>query len=281
MSATKKQVYYVHDVNGTRLWAVDGEDKFVEAEKSCANMSTKISHTPVDIRASPLTMFPSITRGTEKVVKRKVPEEAVAVRQMAEGSSNRWVRVSTEADEQKKHRVEEACTIVDNGAPKRSIPTHVKPPLQVSELPSRSAAKVAMKDIEEESDVAPGYERGVHDDDLIGVHNEDDASPYTSADDEDWKVTKFTNNESFKVAMSPGKGLGKGCVMKKTFSLKTYVDGKAVSAGKGRFVSAPAELHKTAEANARALLVQQRMTILAKQIGTSSNFVNQDAYKKP
>ena len=151
----------------------------------------------------------------------------------------------------------------------------------LSQLPSKSAAKMAMKDVEEEGDVEPGHERGVGDEDVVNTYDDNDISPYTSADDENWYAPKFMDNESFEVAISPGRGMGKGCVMKKIFSTKPYVDGKAVYGGKGHFEKVPAKMAETAEKEARALLVQQRKTLLAKQIGTSSTFVNHDDYIKP
>jgi len=300
MSKSQNLAYYTHNATKKQVWITEGESKIIKVETEYAKtladiaLNTKMA-VEVDMRASPLVAFTSITREEgNSMLKRKAPEQAVvSTRTDASPAASRWVRLSQEQDGEKRSFVAmrpiaaeipfdsersivaEKPIVVDKEAPKNNIGKNAKPPRHnavVSQLPSKSAAKTAMKDTEEDCDVQPAYVRGVGDEDDMG-----ECSPYTSADDEHWSVPIFKNGVSYEMAVSPGAG--KGCVMKRVFTKKQFVIGKEMHKGKGCFVKVPADF--AGENAARALLVQQRMTVLAKQLGTSSTFVNQESYIAP
>ena len=302
MSQSKNLAYYTHNATKKQVWSTEGESKIIKVETEYAKtladiaLNTKMA-VEVDMRASPLVAFTSITREEgNSMLKRKAPEQAVvSTRTDASPAASRWVRLSQEQDGEKRSFVAmrpiaaeipfdsersivaEKPIVVDKEAPKNNIGKNAKPPRHnavVSQLPSKSAAKTAMKDTEEDCDVQPAYVRGVGDEDDGG-----ECSPYTSADDDIWyqEDSKFKTGVSYEMAVSPGAG--KGCVMKAGFTTKQFVNGKEVNQGKGCFVKVPADF--AGENAARALLVQQRMTVLAKQLGTSSTFVNQESYIAP
>jgi len=261
----------------------------------------------MDTRASPLTIFPSNSRSEEN--------ESGSKRKMAEG----WVR-ATHADfhsvtfeHTTKHFAAELHIAPDCVAQNMPLKNHSKPPLKatkhvstvlpkiafkpVSKLPSQlpsqlpfmsaaksaAAAKMAMNDEEEEGDVTPGHERGVHHDDVNHTYKNDDVdstSSYNTSNDEHWHGKTHIGNETCNVHPgSPGHGLGKGCVMKNSLSTKKFIaNGKPVSGSKGKFCKTATEMAKEVQA---CLHREQRLAVLVKQIRSLSTFVNHDGYVKP
>jgi len=135
VSSSRGLVCYTHIATNIQVWSTEGENRFFQVDnihaKASATISLACTHSPVDMRASPLTVVPSITREEKNSMhKRKAPvEEVTPERQLAVGSSQRWVRASQEFSAQKKSLVAEMPIVVDGDAPTNTTGKHSKPPL--------------------------------------------------------------------------------------------------------------------------------------------------------
>jgi len=189
MSQSQKLAYYTHNATKKQVWITEGESQIIKVENAYSKtladiaLSEKVG-VEVDMCASPLVVSTSITREDgSSMHKRKAPEkEVVSTRTQASPSAGRWVRVSQEEGGERKSFVAmmpipakipidsersivaERPIVVDKEVPKNNIGKNAKPPRHnavASQLPSKSAAKTAMKDSEEDCDVQPPYVRGV------------------------------------------------------------------------------------------------------------------------